>query len=79
MKTVNTHEAKTNLSRILGEVEAGEEYVVARSGKPIARLMPYHPRGLTAGPGKWRDRIVIGEDFDEEDERVVSLFEGPSS
>lgn len=79
MKTVNTHDAKTHLSRILGEVEAGEEYVVARSGKPIARLVPYHPRASNGGPGKWRDRIVISDDFDEEDERIVSLFEGPSS
>ena len=79
MKTVNIHDAKTRLSRILSEVEAGEEYVVARSGKPIARLVPYHPRGATAGSGKWRGRIAVGDDFDAEDEGVVSLFEGPSS
>ena len=39
MKKVNIHEAKTHLSRLLEEVEAGEEIVIARSGKPIARLV----------------------------------------
>lgn len=38
MKVVNTHEAKTHLSRMLEEVEAGEVYVISRNGKPIAEL-----------------------------------------
>ena len=38
MKTVNTHEAKTHLSRILEEVESGEVYIISRNGKPIAEL-----------------------------------------
>lgn len=41
MTTVNVHEAKTTLSRLLARVEAGEEIVIARGGKPIARLVPY--------------------------------------
>ncbi|WP_203337448.1 type II toxin-antitoxin system Phd/YefM family antitoxin [Nocardioides limicola] len=41
MTTVNVHEAKTNLSRLLARVEAGEEIVIARGGTPIARLEPY--------------------------------------
>ena len=40
MKTVNTHEAKTHLSRLLRRVAAGESVVIAKSGKPIARLVP---------------------------------------
>jgi prevent-host-death family protein len=76
MKTVNTHEAKTQLSRILSEVEKGEEYVVARAGRPIARLVPYRESTATAGPGKWRGRVVIHEDFDDEDEKITALFEG---
>jgi prevent-host-death family protein len=40
MTTVNVHEAKTHLSRLLERVEAGEEIVIARNGKPIARLGP---------------------------------------
>ena len=40
MKTVNVHEAKTRLSELLKKVEAGEEIVIARAGKPVARLVP---------------------------------------
>src|SRR5205823_7306464 len=40
MKTVNVHEAKTRLSKLLKKVEAGEEIVIARAGKPVARLVP---------------------------------------
>lgn len=40
MTTVNVHEAKTNLSRLLAEVEKGEEVTIARAGKPVARLVP---------------------------------------
>ena len=45
MTTVNVHEAKTNLSRLLVRVEAGEEVVIARNGKPVARLVSCKPRG----------------------------------
>ena len=41
--TVNIHEAKTQLSRLLALVEGGEEVVIARNGKPIAKLEPYEP------------------------------------
>ncbi len=40
MKVVNVHEAKTHLSRLLERVDAGEEIVIARNGKPVARLVP---------------------------------------
>jgi len=40
MKTVNVHEAKTRLSQLLTQVEAGEEVVISRAGKPVARLVP---------------------------------------
>jgi prevent-host-death family protein len=44
MKTVNIHEAKTHLSRLLAQVEAGEDVVIARDGKPVARLVPVAKR-----------------------------------
>jgi len=46
MKTVNIHEAKTHLSRLLAAVAAGEEIVIATAGKPVARIVP------VAGPGR---------------------------
>lgn len=45
MPTVNVHQAKTQLSRLLAQVEAGEDVVIARRGEPVARLVPCKPRG----------------------------------
>ena len=64
MEQVNIHEAKTHLSRLLRKVAAGEEVVISRAGKPVARLVPVveaqRPREL----GKYRDQIWIADDFD---------------
>lgn len=45
MVIVNVREAKTHLSRLLAEAEAGEDIVIARNGKPVAKLVPYAPKG----------------------------------
>lgn len=66
MTTVNVQEAKTQLSRLLVLVEAGEEVVIARYGKPIARLVRAAPPAPDRRPGTWRDDLRIAEDFDEE-------------
>ena len=76
MKTANIHEAKTHLSRILSEVEKGEEYILARAGKAIARLSPIRRPMSQPRPGKWRGKVVIHPDFDAEDERITAAFEG---
>jgi len=52
MKTVNIHQAKTQLSRLLKRVEAGEEVVLARAGKPVARIVPI-PVRKPREPGLW--------------------------
>ena len=59
--TVNVHEAKTHLSRLLAQVEAGERILIARAGKPIAALVPVDEKPRRR-PG--RERIVIHADFD---------------
>jgi prevent-host-death family protein len=51
MATVNVHEAKTHLSRLLKRVEAGEEIIVARAGKPVAKLVPAGPKDGARGEG----------------------------
>ncbi|MDA0257790.1 MAG: type II toxin-antitoxin system Phd/YefM family antitoxin [Cyanobacteria bacterium] len=65
MATVNVHQAKTQLSKLLQQVEAGETIVIARAGKPLAQLVPInaHPKGIKP-PGAMRDQISIGDDFD---------------
>jgi prevent-host-death family protein len=72
---VNVHEAKTHLSRLIDRAAAGEEIVIARSGNPVARLMPLEvrpPRLLGALAGQ----VWVSDDFDELDEELAVLFEG---
>jgi prevent-host-death family protein len=63
-KTVNVHEAKTHLSRLLQDVEAGREVVIARAGRPVARLVPAS-RTSSRVLGRERGSIWIAADFDE--------------
>ena len=62
---VNVHEAKTHLSKLLARVEAGEEIVIARSGKPIAILTAVEPEQAPRPRGLGRDKVFIGPDFDD--------------
>ncbi len=75
MKTVNIHEAKTHLSRLLRRVSAGEEIIIAKGGKPLARLVPVsQPRPRRLGTDK--GRYVIPPDFDAPlPEDVLADFE----
>jgi prevent-host-death family protein len=62
---VNIHVAKTHLSRLLQRVAAGEEITIARSGVPVARLVPIEPAKSNVRPlGFDRGRIWIADDFD---------------
>ena len=65
MTTVNVYQAKTQLSKLLQQVEAGETIVIARAGKPSAQLVPINgnPKGINP-PGAMRDQISIEDDFD---------------
>ena len=62
-KTVNVHEAKTHLSKLLEQVEAGGEVVIARAGKPVARLVPVARAGKRI-LGQDAGRVTIAADFD---------------
>lgn len=71
---VNIYDAKTNLSKLLERVEAGEEIVIARNGRPIARLVPERRRREPRKPGGWEGRIWMSEDFDAPDPELEDLF-----
>jgi len=60
---VNVHEAKTHLSRLLERVIAGEEIIIARAGKPVAKLVPIAPTGAPVF-GVDRGRFEVPDDFD---------------
>ena len=64
MITVNIHEAKTHLSRLLRRVAAGEEILIAKAGRPLARLVPVKRRPEARVPGTAAGRIVVRDDFD---------------
>jgi prevent-host-death family protein len=64
VKSVNIHEAKTHLSRLLDEVSRGEEVTIAKAGKPIARLVPATTMRPIRTPGFLRGKIRISDDFD---------------
>lgn len=77
MHTVNIHEAKTHLSRLLERVADGEEIVIARAGKAIARLVPLDAMPKKRQLGLLKGKLNVPDDFDApltDDERV--LFEG---
>jgi prevent-host-death family protein len=65
LETVNVHEAKTHLSRLLERVERGQEIVIARAGKPIAKLVPLETPVGRRPIGRDRGRIWRSDDFDE--------------
>jgi prevent-host-death family protein len=61
---VNIHEAKTHFSKLLARVNAGEEIVIARAGKPVARLMPIgHGTSKKRVPGMDKGKIWMAKDF----------------
>lgn len=66
MTQVGMHEAKTKLSQLVERAEAGEDIVIARNGKPAARLVPVRSASALASVrGAWRDRVRLADDFDE--------------
>lgn len=78
MQTVNIHAAKTHLSRLVDAAAAGEEILIARAGRPVARLVPLQE--VAAVPrrqlGRLAGRIHVPEDFDAPlPEDVIASFE----
>lgn len=80
MRIVNMHEAKTHLSRLAEEVAAGKEIIVARAGKPIMKLVPFHSERKPRRLGLLKGKIHMAESFDEPlPEEMLDAFEGKIS
>lgn len=79
MSQVNIHEAKTHLSQLVDRAARGEEIIIARSGKPVAKLVPFERDLTPRRPGSMRGLIHVADDFDDElPPDVLALFEdGP--
>lgn len=77
MTMVNVSEAKTHFSKLLVRVEAGEEIIIARAGKPVARLIPYAEKPSKRLPGSAKGKIWIRPDFNDPlPEAIIKGFEG---
>jgi prevent-host-death family protein len=78
MATFNMHEAKTQLSRLVERAKAGEEIVIAQNGKPAVKLVKADPEVLGPRPlglGRGKIFVELPDDFFEEDEDSIKLFE----
>ena len=79
MAVVNMHEAKTHLSRLVERVAQGEDVVIAKAGRPVARLVPYEATDEPRKPGAWKGRVWMAPDFDELPPEILAAFEGADS
>lgn len=77
MQTINIHEAKTHLSRLVDEVVAGNEVVIAKAGKPMAKLIPFIPTAKKRKLGLLAGKLSLPADFDAPlPDDVLASFEG---
>jgi len=78
VRTVNIHEAKTHLSRLVQEAARGKPFVIARAGKPLVKVIPYHGEASTTQRlGFMKGEIEVPDDFDEMGaEAIEALFGG---
>ena len=76
-QTVNLYEAKTHLSHLVERAANGEEIIIAKAGKPKARLVPVADTEAPRQAGAWVGKVWIADDFDEAlPEELINLFEG---
>ena len=76
MQTVNIHKAKTNLSKLIEKTLQGEDVVIAKAGKPVAKLVAYKEKLKPRKLGLWKGKVWVSDDFDDEDEEINKLFYG---
>ena len=76
MQILNIHQAKTNLLKLIEAVLKGQDVVIAKAGKTVARLIIYKEIGKKRKPGLLKGKISMSKDFTEEDEKINKLFQG---
>ena len=78
MQMIDMREAKVQLAKLLKRVAAGEELVIVKAGKPVARLAPYQEAAPKRIPGSLKGKVWISPDFDKVNKEIEALFnEGP--
>lgn len=77
MTTVNIHDAKTQFSKLITRVQQGEEVVISKAGKPVARLVPAANAPQPRKPGSARGQLHVHDDFDAPlPDELLAAFEG---
>jgi prevent-host-death family protein len=74
-QTINIHEAKTRLSQLLQQVEEGDEIIISRANKPIARLVAYRGKAQPRRLGEAKGIVEIMPDFDQLPEDFLEHFQ----
>lgn len=73
----NLYEAKTSLSRLVDRAASGEEIILSKAGKPLAKLVPFRQPAQPRQPGGWEGQVRISEDFDAPlPTELLDAFEG---
>jgi len=76
MQITNIHQAKTQLSKLIERVLQGEEVVICKAGKPVARLVQYEKNCMSRSGGQWQGKVKIADDFDQLPEELTAAFKG---
>jgi prevent-host-death family protein len=76
MQMTNIHQAKTQLSKLIEYVLQGEEVVICKAGKPVAKLVQYEQNRERRRGGQWRGNVKIAADFDQLPEELTAAFRG---
>lgn len=77
MSSINIHEAKTHFSRLISRVQLGEEIVISKSGRPVARLIPEPRPRKPRQPGSAKGEMIIHDNFDDPlPDDVLQAFDG---
>jgi prevent-host-death family protein len=74
MHITNISEAKAHLSSLIEKVKTGQEIIIGKAGKPVAKLVPYERNQETRRPGALRGKIKIAKDFDELPDEIAEAF-----
>ena len=76
MQIYNIHAAKTNLSKLIEKTQNGEEIIIGKAGKPVAKLVEYKEKPKKRKLGLWKGKVWMSDDFNDEDPEINKLFYG---
>ncbi len=76
MQTINIHEAKTNLSKLIERALKGEEVVISKAGKPVVKMTAFKQVLKPRIPGAWKGKVWMSPDFNDEDPEINKMFYG---